>query len=181
MATVRWEPAGDALSLRRDIDRVLSSFFDGGPARRPAQGWVPPIDLVESEDAFVLVADLPGVAADDVAIDVERGVLTLSGARTRAEDRGAGLRRAERSHGSFRRQLSLPDGVDPDEIVASFDRGVLEVRIPKPPKARPRRVSIDVGTTPATIDGPADDRAARDAERVTAGASPGGASHPADA
>lgn len=153
MTIVRWEPAGDLGSLQRDINRVLSSFLDAGPARRSAQGWVPPLDLVESEDAFVLTADLPGVSADDVAIDVERGVLTLSGARTRRDDHGTGLLRAERSHGSFRRQLTLPEGVDPDEIVASFDRGVLEIRIPKPVQARPRRVSIDVGSAPTTIEG----------------------------
>lgn len=174
MAIVHWEPAADFGALQRDINRVLSSFLDGGSGiRRAPQGWVPPIDLMEAEDVFVLSADLPGVSAEDVAIDIERGVLTLSGARSRPGGDGDGaLLRAERGYGSFRRQLTLPDGVDPDEIAASFDRGVLEIRIPKPVQARPRRVSIDVGAAPQMIDGGRDagdgDRPATDAERSAA-------------
>lgn len=153
MAIVRWEPAGDLGSLQREIDRVFTSFLGGQAARSTARGWMPAIDLYELEDGYVLSADLPGVSAEDVAIDVERNVLTLSGARTRDAGEHAGMIRSERGYGSFRRELTLPDGVDPDEIVASFDRGVLEIRIPKPVAARPRRVSIDVGGTPAMIDG----------------------------
>ncbi|CAB4937991.1 unannotated protein [freshwater metagenome] len=171
MAIVRWEPAGDLGSLQREIDRVLSSFLGGEAVRRPSRGWTPAIDLQEHEDGFVLTADLPGVSADDVAIDVERNVLTLSGARSRSDAGGTIV--SERGYGSFRRRLTLPEGVDPDEIVASFDRGVLEVRIPKPAQARPRRVSIDVGggDRPTMIEGTAGDAGTRETtERADAAA-----------
>jgi HSP20 family protein len=161
MAIVRWESAGDYGSLQREINQLFSSFAGGSGARRT--GWVPPIDLHESEDGYVLLVDLPGVSADDVAIDVERNVLTLSGARSRrTAEHDKGLVLAERSYGSFRRQLTMPEGVDPDEIVASFDRGVLEIRIPKPVKARPRRISIDVAGDHDVIDGGTGERSRSD-------------------
>jgi HSP20 family protein len=101
------------------------------------------MDLWEAGDHYVLKADLPGVAEDDVSIEVQDGTLTIAGHRG-AEERGEGQGwyRYERSSGSFTRSLSLPDGIDPDGIVAEFERGVLEVRIPKPAERKPRKVEI---------------------------------------
>jgi len=88
--------------------------------------------------------DLPGMDHEDVAIEVDRGVLTLSGERRfEHEQERRGARRIERGAGAFRRSLTLPEGVDADAITASFDRGVLEVRVPKPERPAPRRVEID--------------------------------------
>jgi HSP20 family protein len=127
----------------RDIDRLFDAFFG---AERDARRWVPPIDLVEAEDHFVLKADLPGLSEDDVSIEVQEGTLTISGERkAEHESRERGWYRIERSHGSFSRSLTLPDGVDADAISARFDRGVLEVRIPKPEERKPRRVQISAG------------------------------------
>lgn len=104
------------------------------------------MDLVEVDDHFVLKADLPGLAEDDIVIEVQDGALTISGER-RAErkETDRGWYRVERSFGRFSRSLTLPDGVDPDGIEASFDRGVLSVRIPKPEERKPRRISIGAG------------------------------------
>jgi HSP20 family protein len=129
----------------REVDRLFDSFF--GTDREQGRRWVPPVDLVEAEDHFVLKADLPGLAEEDVAIEVQDGTLTISGERNAEhEQRERGWYRIERSFGSFRRSLTLPDGVDPEAISASFDRGVLEVRIPKPEERKPRRVEISAGT-----------------------------------
>jgi HSP20 family protein len=112
------------------------------------------MDLVETDDSFVLKADLPGLSEGDVAIEVEDNVLTVSGERkSEHEDKGEGYMRVERSYGSFRRSLTLPKGVDAEAVTASFDKGVLEVRIPKPEERKPRRVSISVGDAPAAIEG----------------------------
>lgn len=101
------------------------------------------MDLVESDDYLVLKADLPGLAEDDVAIEVQDNVLTISGSRhAEHEHNEQGWFRLERSYGTFSRSLTLPDGVDADGVEASFDRGVLEVRIPKPEERKPRRISI---------------------------------------
>lgn len=172
MTIVRWESARDLGSLQREVDRVFSSFLEPSANRSAAARWIPPIDLEELEDSYLLSVDLPGVSEDDVAIDVEDDVLTLSGARsrTRTTDEARAVR-SERGHGSFRRRLTLPEGVDPERIVASFDRGVLEVRVPKPEQARPRRVSIQVGQVPRTIEDGAGGSAV-DAPATTAGTSP---------
>ena len=124
----------------REIDRVFDAFFGQTDQGRR---WVPPMDLVEAEDHFVLKADLPGLAESDVNLEVQDGTLTISGERkAEHEQREKGWYRIERSFGSFNRSLTLPDGVDPDRIEASFNNGVLEVRIPKPEERKPRRISI---------------------------------------
>jgi HSP20 family protein len=114
------------------------------------------MDLVETEDHFVLRADLPGLSEDDVKIELEGSVLTISGERkARDEARGEGFYRLERAYGQFTRALTLPEGIDGDGITASFDRGVLEVSIPKPEERKPRRVAIGVtgGAQSKTIEG----------------------------
>ena len=139
----------------RDVDRLFDAFF--GADREQGRRWVPPVDLVEAEDHFVLRADLPGLADDDVNVEVQDGTLTISGERhAEHESQERGWYRIERSFGSFNRSLTLPDGVDSDAISARFENGVLEVRIPKPEERKPRRVEISGGAgngTPPTLEG----------------------------
>ena len=149
MALVRWEP----VSLNRLLN---NTFFDSSTTGNRGNGvrrWIPAMDLVETDDHFVLKADLPGLNEGDVNIEVEDNVLTVSGERkSEHEDKREGYYRVERSFGSFRRTLTLPEGVDPEAVNATFDKGVLEVRIPKPEQRKPRRVAIQVGDKPAAIE-----------------------------
>ena len=156
MALVRWEPVRELTSLQSEMNRLFNTFFDtptpgnGGAGRR----WIPAMDLVETDEHFVLKADLPGLAEDDVNIEVEDNVLTVSGERkAEHEDKREGYVRVERSYGAFRRSLTLPEGIDPEAVTANFDKGVLEVRIPKPEERKPRKVAIQVGDRPAAIEG----------------------------
>ena len=127
----------------QEFDRLFSSLFNNTRNGGTVQRWVPAMDLVEADEYFVLKADLPGMAEEDVAIEVQDNVLTISGSRQADHERKEqGWFRLERSYGSFSRSLTLPDGVDADRVEASFDRGVLEVRIPKPEERKPRRISI---------------------------------------
>ena len=154
MALVRWEPMRELTSLQGEMNRLFNSFFDdnGGSVRR----WVPAMDLVESEDHLILKADLPGLSEDDVRIEVQNNVLTVSGERkTEHEEKREGFYRMERSYGNFSRSLTLPQGVNSDGIQASFDKGVLEVRIPKPEERKPHRISIGVGSKQADVEGTA--------------------------
>jgi len=135
----------------QEFDRLFGSLFDNGG--RQAQRWVPAMDLIEADDHFVLKADLPGLAEDDVAIEVQDNVLTISGSREAEHERKEkGWYRLERSYGSFSRSLTLPDGVDAEKVEANFDRGVLEIRVPKPEERKPRRISIG-GNGQKTIEG----------------------------
>jgi HSP20 family protein len=102
----------------------------------------------------VLRADLPGLSEEDVNIELEDNVLTLSGERkSEHEERKEGYYRVERASGTFSRSLTLPEGVNPEGIKASFNRGVLEVRIPKPEERKPRKVAISVGGQQKAIEG----------------------------
>jgi len=155
MAIVRWEPLRELSTLQNEMNRLFGTAFDtpaqgsGGTLRR----WMPAMDLVETGDHFVLRADLPGMSESDVNIEVEERVLTISGERQAEHtDNKDGYHRVERAFGSFSRSLTLPEGVDAEAVSANFDRGVLEVRIPKPEERKPRKISIGVGSTPKTID-----------------------------
>ena len=165
MALIRWEPVRELGTIQNEMNRLFNTFFDtpseanGAALRR----WIPPMDLIETETEFVLRADLPGMSEGDVNIELDDTVLTISGERkSDHETRRAGYYRVERSSGAFRRSLTLPEGVDPESVRASFDRGVLEVTIPKPAQRLPRKVQISVGGAsasesshrePATIEG----------------------------
>ena len=149
---VRWDPAVELDSLQGEMNRLFDGFFGQGRATNggAAPRWIPAMDLAEEGDDLVLTADLPGLAEEDVAIEVKDGVLTISGERKAARSHEArGYRRVERSSGRFSRSLTLPDGIKADEIAANFDRGVLEVRIPKPEERKPHRIPIGTGSLDA--------------------------------
>jgi HSP20 family protein len=155
MALVRWEPVREISSIQSEVNRLFNTFFDT-PVTASERRWIPAMDLVESEDHFVLRADLPGLMQDDVDVELEDRVLTVSGERkAEHEERNEGYHRVERAYGRFSRSLTLPEGVDAEAVEAHFENGVLEVRIPKPEQRKPQRVAINVGgeRQPKTIDG----------------------------
>lgn len=156
MAIIRWEPAREIGSLQQEVNRLFGTFFDtqAGASNGGLRRWVPAMDLVEEGEDFVLRADLPGLGEDDVNVELEDNVLTVSGERkSQHEEQRDGYRRIERASGSFARSLTLPDGVDPERVKAHFEHGVLEVRVPKPEQRKARRVAISVGEQPAAIEG----------------------------
>ncbi len=146
MSIVRWEPLA--------LQNLFESVFDApSPARAGAlRRWMPAMDLVETDDSYVLRADLPGLTQDDINIEFEDRTLTVSGERkAEQETKKDGFVRVERAFGSFSRSLTLPQGVDPEALAAHFENGVLEVTIPKPETRKPRRIEIG-GGAPKTID-----------------------------
>ena len=150
MAVVRWDPTRELDSLQGEMNRLFSSFFDAPAKTKGGNGatrrWIPSMDLVETQDQFVLKADLPGMSEGDVNVELENNVLTISGERkTEQEEQQEGYYRLERATGAFARSLSLPEGIDADAVAADFDNGVLTVRIPKPAQVKPRKVKIGVG------------------------------------
>jgi HSP20 family protein len=160
MALIRWEPARELQTFQQEVNRLFGTFFDS-QAGAPAQAglvrrWTPAVDLVEDDEHYVLTADLPGVAEQDVNVEVEGRILTVSGERrSEHEERKDGYRRVERASGRFVRALRLPQGVDAEGIEARFDNGVLEVSIPKPEQRKPRKVAIAVGKGEPALEGSA--------------------------
>ncbi len=155
MALIRWEPVRELNTIQSEMNRLFNTLFDSpAPANGTARRWIPAMDLVEAGDEYVLRADLPGLSEKDVNIEFEDNVLTISGERkSEHEEKKEGFYRVERSYGSFSRSLTLPEGVDADAVKATFDRGVLEVRIPKPEVRKPRKVAISVGEQAPAIEG----------------------------
>jgi HSP20 family protein len=142
-------------SLQSEVNRLFDTTFGGRPANGGLRRWVPPMDLVETDDHLVLRADLPGLDGDDVNIEVKDRVLTVSGDRkAEHEEKADGYYRVERAFGGFSRSMTLPEHVDADRISASFDKGVLEIRIPKPEERKPHRVEISA----EAVDGTATER-----------------------
>ena len=151
MATlIRWQPARELQSIQSEMNRLFGTFGNGGAVMRR---WSPAMDLVETDDHYVLRADLPGVSEGDVKIELDDNVLTISGERKSAHrETKQGYYRVERAYGNFSRTLTLPEGVDADSISANFDRGVLEVKVPKPEQRKPRKVEISVGASQPAIE-----------------------------
>jgi HSP20 family protein len=125
----------------RLVDDVFERFFGTGNGR--VTGFVPTIDVRETADDYLVLVDLPGVKSEDVSIEVDERVLSISGVRTPVETGEARL--GERPYGSFVRNLTLPQGVDADTITADYHDGVLELRVPKPAEQKPKRIALNGG------------------------------------
>lgn len=174
MALVRWDPARELDALQGDMNRLFDGFFgrrEGAAANGyGSRRWIPPMDLIETDDHLVLRADLPGVDRGDIDIEVKEGVLTVSGERkAQHEEKREGYHRVERSFGRFSRSLELPKGIEADSIEARFDRGVLEVRMPKPAERKPTRIEIQSGDEKPVIESE-EHRDSGDRELAAAGA-----------
>jgi len=138
MAIIRWDPFREMTSLQNRFDRLFESALDGRQ-----ESWLPAVDVFDTEAAVVLKAELPGMRPDDIHIEVEDNVLTIKGERT-FEEKVDGERyyRIERRFGSFQRSLALPQGVKADEVQATYEDGILEVRVPKAEQEKPRRIEV---------------------------------------
>jgi HSP20 family protein len=129
--------------LHRQINRLFDLGESGPVSSSATADWVPPADIAEYGDRFVLKFDVPGVDLSSIDIVLDRGVLAVSGTRAdEVEAKGAERGRTERPRGRFHRRFTLPDTVDAGNVAASGRNGVLEVTIPKQPKAQPRRIQV---------------------------------------
>jgi HSP20 family protein len=143
MALVRWNPWSDIFSLQNQVDQLLQSVNPESEARSGAELFNLPVDIRQTEDAFVIEASVPGFEPDDVEVTFEDGVLTIRAThRDEREDKRDGYVRRERRIGSLYRQIGLPAEVRADDISASFRNGVLTVTVPRAPKAQPKRIRV---------------------------------------
>jgi HSP20 family protein len=133
--------------LRREIDQLFDQFFSPGSlSAAGGEGFVPKLELQESADNYLIRAELPGLGAEDIELNVDNDVLSLRGEKRQGEEKNfRGFHYSERSYGSFTRAIQLPPGVDASKIDASFKNGVLEVKIPKSERAKPQKIAVSSG------------------------------------
>jgi HSP20 family protein len=137
-ALTRWDPFGELSELRTRFDRM---FEDLAPGRE--RGWTPAIDVIRHDDQLVVRADIPGIKPEEVKIEVEDDILTVSGEHEEEkEEKGKHFVRRERRYGSFARSMALPSGVDVSKIEAKTKDGVVEVTIPLPQEAKKETITI---------------------------------------
>ena len=136
VAFTRWDPFRDLLALHEQIGHLVGT---------DAPGWTPPVDLYETADDYVLTAELPGLARDQIEIHAEDSRIVIRGARLAGPDRDIPCEqyhRVERGHGQFSRAFSLPEPIDVSGVTADLKDGVLTVTIPKSTARGTRRVDV---------------------------------------
>jgi HSP20 family protein len=153
MATlVRWDPYREVAAMQSELSRFMNGLVEG--SGRQAQGWVPTLDVWEKDSELVYAFDLPGLEQDKISVEVEDGALTVSAERERTEEVSEDrFHRFERRFGSFSRTVGLPQGVSEDDITAKYADGVLEIHVPKPEQAKPKRISVGAEGGQKTIEG----------------------------
>ena len=145
MELVRWEPFAGFGNLHSVLNEVFDENFDRSRTRPSVAKWHPAVDVLESKDAYLIRAELPGMNREDIKVEVKDGMLVLSGERkseTPAE--GVEYRHVERIAASFWRSFSLPETAKQDGIEATYKDGILEIRVPKAEEAKPRQIEISV-------------------------------------
>lgn len=142
--TPRATPGNTLNVFNRTLEELFGELarpgYEGQESTRP---WQPPVDIVETEQAYEVRAELPGVQKDDVQLSVENNVLTLTGERKLEKDvNKENYHRIERLYGTFSRSFTLPSKVDAERVEAKYENGLLTVVIPKAAEARPRKIEI---------------------------------------
>lgn len=145
MAIIKWDPW-------REIDDMFDRYtragcVPGGAGQELARtgDWTPRVDIAETDNAFLIKAEVPEVKKEDVSITVDNGVLSIRGERKQEkEETGKTFHRIERCYGEFTRNFTLPDNVDESNIKATFKDGMLSLEIPKTEKAKPKAIEVKV-------------------------------------
>ncbi len=146
MTLIRWNPVRHRMMPTfPEWNHLMNGFFSDRLEDTDLTDWTPAIDIDENDDAFVVIADLPGLTKKDININIKENMLTISGERNfEKKDENKNYYRSERRYGSFKRSYQLTDKVISDKISASFKDGVLTVTVPKAEEVKPKEIEIKV-------------------------------------
>ncbi len=141
----RWDPFQEMLNLRRTVDRLFDNVSPDHEWSQPTM-WGLAVDVVENKDDFIVKASVPGINPDDLDVSYADDTLTIKGEiKSDNEDKENQFHLHERRYGSFSRSISLPTKIKGDAIKASYQNGVLSLRLPKAEQVKPKRIAIKVG------------------------------------
>lgn len=148
MALIRWDPFREMSALQERMNRLFSDVRAQAPVRGEeiVQGaWIPAVDIFETNEAIVLKAELPGITAQDISVEVKDNTLTLKGEnKFEKEVKEENYHRVERSYGSFQRAFTLPGTIHQEKVKAKFKDGILEITLPKVEEAKPKQVKVEI-------------------------------------
>lgn len=143
MSLTRHNPWSLFDQLQRELNMPMNKFDTDENGNIATANWAPAVDIKEDDQAFTLLADIPGVDPDDIEVTMDKGVLTVKGERqSEKKTEEENYKRVERQYGVFYRRFTLPDSANPDAIEATSEHGVLKITIPKQEVAQSRRISV---------------------------------------
>lgn len=143
---MRWRPEKDLFNLREDFNRLFGNFlFNQNFDPLESAGWTPRVDIEETDDEYLIKAEIPGIEKKDVKVTLENNILTICGERREeTESKKKNYLRRESAYGSFCRSFNLPHAIDAKKIKASFKDGILNINVPKTEEAKPKQIDIDI-------------------------------------
>src|SRR5271168_2959094 len=160
----RFEPFREFSTLQDRINRVFRESYGHGPAGQDesltTSSFAPAVDVYEDEHTVTLKIEVPGIDEKDIDVRLENNTLTVHGERKiEKEEKEENYRRVERQYGSFTRTFTLPTTVDSEKVSATYDKGVLNIALPKKAEAKPKQIKVNVGTD-KTLEGKGPSKAA---------------------
>src|SRR5271170_5081898 len=146
----RWEPFRNYSTLQDQMSRLLRESYAPPPTPEEAlttTGFAPPVDIYEDEHNITLKIEVPGIDEKDIDVHIENNTLTVHGERKlEKEEKEENYRRVERQYGNFTRSFTLPNSVDPGQVSAHYEKGVLKIQLAKKAEAKPRLIRVNVGS-----------------------------------
>jgi HSP20 family protein len=145
MSMIRWEPFDEMMSIRESMDRLFEDFFSRRPRTAGPLVWQPAVEVFETDNEIVVKAELPGIDPKSVNVTMTNDGLSIKGeAKVEHEDKGRNYYRRELRYGAFQRTIPLPTEVKSEDTKASFKHGILEVKVPKAERVKPKAVKVEV-------------------------------------
>ncbi len=143
----RWDPFREFVSLQDRMNRLLRDQQSGPEESLTTSTFAPPVDVYEDEHNITLKIEVPGIDEKDIDVRIENNTLTVHGERKfEKEEKEENYRRVERQYGSFTRTFTLPTTVNPEQVQADYDKGVLKIKLAKKAEAKPKQIKVNVGS-----------------------------------
>ena len=146
----RWDPFREFTTLQDRMNRLFRDNYGEGQEALSTSTFAPPVDVYEDEHNVTLKIEVPGIDEKDIDVQIENNLLTVHGERKfEKEEKEENFRRVERQYGSFTRSFTLPNTVNPEQVQAHYDKGILKIQLAKKAEAKPKQIKVNVGSDKA--------------------------------
>src|SRR5438477_1471728 len=148
MVVTRWDPFRELATLQNRVNTLFQDYNRGQDELTTTSSFVPAVDVYEDEHKVTLKLEIPGINQEDVDIRLENNTLTVRGERKfNSEEKEENFHRIERRYGSFTRSFTLPNTVNPEDVHAGYNNGVLEIKLGKRAEAKPKQIKVGIGSS----------------------------------